>query len=1132
MTVDEFLRGLHTQQVRVWVEEGKLRFRAPKGVMTPALQAELQARKAEILALLAPTELEQRIEPTPEQPHYPLSDAQRRLWVLDQLEPGAAAYIIPLNLRLEGELDAPALLSALGQVVQRHEALRTTFLTVDGEPRQQIHPDLPLSPQVIDLSGAAKPEEAARRMAREEAQHPFDLAAGPLLRIALLRLGERDHVLLFTLHHIITDGWSLSVIVREVARLYEAARRGEPNPLPPLRIQYRDYAAWQARWLDSEAVAADRAYWHQKLAGEVEPLALPTDFPRPPVQSFNGQEQLFSFSMAQSEALQRLSRQHQTSLFMTMLAIVQVLLHRYTRQQDILVGSPIAGRFHADLAEQVGYYLNTLLFRSEVRGDLPFERLLHQVRQSATEAYEHQRYPFDRLVDELPLHRDLSRSPLFDVMVIFQNAGSLELTLPGVRSSLFLAEGGVSKVDLTFDFTERAEGLQLGIEYNTDLFRADRIERMGQHFLTLVDAILAEPTRAVGDLPLLSETELAQLARFTASEAPYPVGETLVSLFEAQVARTPDATALVFGTSRLSYRDLNERANHLAAFLRERYALRPDERVAIWLPRSERLMVALLGTLKAGAAYVPLDPAFPPERLALMVADARPTMILTEQALAATPPDGFAPLLCLDSEWDTIAQGPTVNPPPVLTPANLAYVIYTSGSTGRPKGVMVTHGNVVSFQANMAGVFGLGAADRLYALTTISFDISVLELLNSLLTGMCVVLASEAETQDPQAIVEALYREAITALQLTPSRLKGLLEGAEPAALRGLRVLLIGGEPLPPALLERLRPLAAEVALFNVYGPTESTIWSTCKRLNDGELSIGVPLRNERVYVLSPEHQPMPIGVVGEIAVGGAGVTRGYFARPALTAERFIPLGWAGGERVYRTGDLGTWLPDGSLLCLGREDGQVKVRGYRVEVGEVEARLLQHPALASAAVVARADPQGDTHLVAYVVPIHAQEYTSVGLRDFLRATLPDYMIPAFFVRLDALPLTPNGKVHRQALPAPFEGGEQATRAYHAPRHALDARLVALWQAVLEWEGRPLGIHDNFFEVGGHSLKAMRLLARLQREEGARLTLADLFRAPTISALADRLQQAPPPTGATTPQAEIAPLTPEELELLG
>ena len=730
-TIDDLVSHLHALNVKLWVEGDRLRYRAPQGTMTPALTKELQGRKAEILRFLDQSNFAS-IQAVPDREYYDLSHAQRRLWILSQIEEGSAAYNIPLHQLFEGELDLKSLEEAIARLVQRHESLRTTFVTIDGEPRQKIHEQMNVQVGFVDLTDKPQARETARKLGHEEARKPFDLEKGPLVRVTLVKLDDKLHVMLFTIHHIVSDGVSISVLTREFGQLYESIHKGTPDPLSPLRIQYRDYASWQNHLLESKAMAVHSNYWREKLSGKIPVLDLPTDFPRPSVQTFNGRELSFNLDSERLNGLLEFSRGQTASLFMTLLALVKVLLYRYTGQEDIIVGSPIAGRIHADLEDQVGFYLNTLPLRDQIRSDVSFERFLQQVKQTSTQAYDHQIYPLDRLIDELNVERNLSRSPLFDVILTLQNQYESGLACENLTIRPFFEHPGTSKVDLTFCFKETRDSLLLSIEYNSDLFLEDRIKRMGCHFQELVDAVLDDPTRSIGRLNIVPEWECRQLLNEFNPDTDHSCDKTIVDLFEEQAGKTPDAPAVVYEDRELTYRELNARANQLAHHLRS-LGVRTNDLVGICADRSLDMVVGLLGILKAGAAYVPFDLAYPRDRLAFMLNDCQVPVLLTQQALASGLPPHQAQVLCLDKDWDLIARQSQENPPSEATPANLAYVIYTSGSTGQPKGTLVSHHNVTRLFAATRSWFNFDHRDVWTLFHSYAFDFSVWELWGALL---------------------------------------------------------------------------------------------------------------------------------------------------------------------------------------------------------------------------------------------------------------------------------------------------------------------------------------------------------------------------------------------------------------
>jgi len=1046
---------------------------------------------------------------------FPLSFAQRRLWFLDQLEPNSPLYNIASAVRLTGALNVTALEQSLNQIVRRHESLRTTFVAKDGHPVQVIAPELTVPLPVVDLHSLSEAEREAEalQLAIEEAQRPFDLAKGPLLRTTLLRLDEEDHILLLTMHHIISDGWSMGVFVREMGALYEALSQGRPSPLPELPIQYVDFAQWQRKWLQGEELERQLAYWKEQLAGLPPLLELPTDRPRPAVQRYQGAHHSFALSKSLSQALESLSQEEGATLFMTLLAAFQTLLYRYTGQEDICVGTPIANRTRAEIEGLIGFFVNTLVLRTDLSGDPSFRELLRRVREVALGAYAHQDLPFEMLVDELQPARDMSHSPLFQVMFVLQNAPVQALELSELTLSPVETENGIAKFDLTLMMEERPEGLQGTVEYNTDLFDAATIERMVGHFQTLLEGIVADPDRPISTLPLLTTAEREQLlVGWNDTEAEYPGDKCVHQWFEAQVEQTPEAIAVAFGEEeQLTYGELNRRANQLAHYL-QKLGVGPETLVGLCVDRSPEMVIGLLGVLKAGGAYLPLDPTYPQERLAFMLEDAGISIILTQSHLLdrlgvqrkdvkRNPQSAIGNrqfTICLDTDWEVIAREPDTNPVSAVTPDNLAYVIYTSGSTGRPKGTLLQHRGLSNFAHAYIRRLSLGPGSRLLQFASFSFDASLAEIFTTLLSGATLRLARRDILMSVSDLHRLLREGEITIAILPPSILSVLpTEG-----LSALQTLISAGESCSREIAESWAPGRR---LFNGYGPTEATIGPTLYPIESvpegvASVPIGRPITNTQVYLLDAHLQPVPVGVSGELYIGGVGLARGYLNRPELTAERFIPNPFSDepGARLYRTGDLARYLPDGNIEFLGRIDHQVKVRGFRIELGEIEAVLRQHPHLQAAVVLAREDTPGDKRLVAYVVPREEPAPTISELRRFLKETLPEYMVPSAFVYLDALPLTPNGKVDRRALPAPDQTRPELESAYVAPRTREEKILADIWAQVLGVE--QVGVHDNFFELGGDSILSIQVIARAN-QAGLQLTPRQLFQAPTVAGLA-------------------------------
>jgi amino acid adenylation domain-containing protein len=1030
----------------------------------------------------------------------PLSFAQERLWLLDQLEAGGAGYNVPLALRLEGPLDVDALRRALADLVRRHESLRTVFPRVDGEPAQVVSAPGELPLPVDDLRGAG--DDEVRRRVREETARPFDLAAGPLFRARLLRVGDEDHVLVACMHHVVTDGWSMGVFFRELSALYGAFREGRPSPLPEPEVQYADYAVWQRRQLGGSAPEAQLAYWKDALAGAPPVLELPTDHPRPPVRGGEGGRVRVTIGEDGAAGVRALARAENATPYMVLLAAWALLLGRYAGQEDVVIGSPIAGRERQELEGVIGFFANTLAMRADLSGAPSFRQLVGRVRETALGAYAHAELPFERLVQEIQPVRSLAHTPLFQAMFVLQNAPAAGRIFPGLRVRGVEGAGTTAKFDLTLSLAESPQGFSGQLDFPVELFETDTVERLVHHFGVLLAAAVAEPERPITALPLMDDAERRRvLEEWNDTAAPAPEDALLHARFARQAARTANAVAVEGPGGTLTYADLDARSSRLAHHLRSRGA-GPERTVGVMLDRSPELVVALLGVLEAGAAYVPLDPAYPAERLGAMLRDSGARLLLTRGArgTALGEAEGVE-VVCLERDADAIAAQPTDAPDVAMSPGNAAYVIYTSGSTGQPKGVVVTHGGLLRQRA-----VPLAADDRVLQGLSFAFDPSVWELFAPLLAGARVVVPPAGITGDGEVLARFMAEWRVTTLQIPPSLLSGLVEAPGLEACRALRRVFSGGEPLPAELARRLTE-RLPVELYNCYGPTEASIDVAGCRVDDprAPITIGRPVHNARVFLLDARMEPVPIGVPGELYAGGVGVARGYLGSTGRTAERFVPDPFSGepGARLYRTGDRARWRADGTLEFMGRVDHQVKIRGCRIEPGEVESALRAHPSVQEAAVVARADG-GEARLVAYAAP---REVDAGALLGFLKGRLPAHMLPAAIVVLDRLPLAPNGKVDRFALPAP--GAEEA-REYAAPRNALEERLAAIFAEVLE-AGR-VGIHDDFFQLGGHSLLATRVVSRVREAFGVELPLRTVFDASTVAALAphvEALRGAPP-----------------------
>ncbi|BAZ34001.1 amino acid adenylation domain-containing protein (plasmid) [Cylindrospermum sp. NIES-4074] len=1035
----------------------------------------------------------------------PLSFAQQRLWFFDQLEPESTAYNMPAVYRLTGILNITALEQSLNEIWQRHSILRTIFPSVDGQPSQVVLEDVNFTLSLIDLKEIPDlhKEASVESFAIEEAQQTFDLEQGPLFRARLLCLKATEHVLLLTMHHIVYDGWSYSIFFEEMATLYSNFCVGKSPPSKSLPIQYTDYAIWQRQWLQGEVLKSQLDYWKQQLGGSLPVLQLPTDYPRELVQTYQGAYQSLELSLELTEALKALSQQEGVTLFMTLLAAFQTLLYRYSGQEDIIVGTPIAGRNQVETEWLIGLFVNTLAIRTNLSNNPTFRQLLSQVRQVTLEAYSHQDLPFEKLVEELQPERDLSRSPLFQVMFAFHNTPSQPWELPGLTITPLEIHNGTAKFDLTLDLKETAEGIKGGIEYNTDLFESATITRMVGHFQTLLEGIVANPQQHIFDLLLLTPGERHQLlVKWNNTQTDYPKDTCIHQLFAAQVEKTPDAVAAIFESQQLTYQQLNHRANQLAHYLIS-LGVKPETPVGICVERSLNLIVALLAILKAGAAYVPLDPAYPQERLAFMLADATVPILLTQKQLIDKLPSHQTKVVCLDTDWKTITQENSDNPITEVKPHNLAYILYTSGSTGQPKGVTIEHQNTVNFIQWAQTTFTSFQLSGVLASTSICFDLSVFELFVPLSCGGKVILA---ETALHLPTLKAA--QDVTLINTVPSAIAELLRAN--AIPQNVRTVNLAGEPLSLQLVNQLYQHPSIQEVFNLYGPTEATTYSTfslCSRHSDkaSNSSIGRPIANTQIYILDSHLHPVPIGVPGELYIGGAGLARGYFNRPELTQEKFIanPFSDEPGERLYKTGDLARYRSDGNIEFLGRLDNQVKIRGFRIELGEIEEAIALHPSIQQTVVTARVDDAGDKRLVAYIVPHSEQTPTIDQLHHFLKQKLPEYMVPSAFVVLDTLPLTPNGKIDRNALPDPDSARPNLRKTFVAPRTDIEQQIADIWTSLLKLE--KVGIHDNFFTLGGHSLLATQVIARLRASFGIDFPVRTVFEAPTVALLAERIE---------------------------
>ena len=1063
---------------------------------------------------------------------FPLSQGQQALWFLYKLVPQSWAYNTLFTARIQSDIEIPALRRTFQALISRHPSLRTTYTERDGKPFQQIHEDIEVQIEEIDASNGSWDE--LKEQVTQEARRPFNLEQGSVMRVSLFTRSPKDHIFMLAIHHIASDFWSLLILMDELRVLYSTQKTGTQASLPPQNLSYVDYVHWQNQMLAGAAGERLWAYWREQLAGELPVLNLPTDRPRLPVQTYQGASHSFRLTEELTQRLKGLAQAQKATLYMTLLAAFQVLLYRYTGQEDILVGSPTFGRTQREFAEIVGYFVNPVVLRANLAGNPTFQAFLSQVRQTVLGAIGHQDYPFPLLVEKLQADRDPTRSPIFQVLFILQKPQQfeevVELFAPSETASQvnwgelklepFEIPQQEGQFDLTLEMIEAGESLFGVFKYNTDLFEADTITRMSGHFQTLLEAIVTNPQQRVSQFPLLSEAEQHQLlVEWNNTQVDYPKDLCVHQLFEAQSEQTPEAVAVEFESQQLTYQELNRRANQVAHHLRS-LGVGPDGLVGICVERSLEMVIGLLGILKAGGAYVPLDPSYPQERLAFMLEDAQVPILLTQQQLVEKLPEHQARVVCLDTDSEVVTQQSEENPLSEVMADHLAYVMYTSGSTGRPKGVSVIHRGVVRLvkQTNYAS---FTAEEVFLQLAPISFDASTFEIWGSLLNGARLVVMPP-HTPSLQELGQAIEQYQVTTLWLTAG-LFHLMVDEQIEDLKGVRQLLAGGDVLSVGHVKKVLEEITGLRLINGYGPTENTTFTCCYPITEPSLvgilvPIGRPIANTQVYLLDDHLQPVPMGVPGELYIGGDGLARGYLNRPELTAERFIlnPFSNEPGARLYKTGDTAYYQPDGNIEFLGRRDDQVKIRGFRIELGEIEAVLSQHPGVQQSIVIVREDIPGNQQLVAYLVTDKEQARLTVSeLRQFLKQQLPEYMAPSAFVTLDSLPLTPNGKVDRKALPSPEMARLEVETTLIAPRTPIQEMLALIWSDILRV--KQVGIHDNFFELGGHSLLATQVISRVRSTLAVELPLRSLFKNPTVLGLAECVE-----TSLRVGQSMVAP----------
>jgi len=1084
---------------------------------------------------------------THDRQRFPLSFGQERLWFIHQLDPENTAYNIIKATKLEGSLDKQVLEKSTNEIIRRHEILRTTFITDKQGPAQVIHDHLSLPLEVIDLKDFSKEKQESeiKEIIRDESQYVFDLTKGPLLRTKLLVLNEKgdEHVFLLVIHHIISDGTSILVFFRELVQLYEVFSQGRPSHLPELHIQYVDYAFWQRRWFGFNK--KQEAYWLDQFSGQKPVLTLPTDYPRPMIQGFEGMTRTFHLDIHEIKTLKQMALANKTTLYVVLLTIYNIFLSKLSSQEDIVVGTPVAGRRHPDVQKLIGMFINTLALRNYPQHRKTFRDFLGEVRNRVLNAFENQEYRYEDIIAKVNVRRDTSRNPLFDVMFLLDDRDAPDTTNTGLMLKPYEIENNTSKFDLTLTVGDEKlvpgsgdqKELHYCFEYCTKLFKDTTITRFIDYFKQVVSSVLQDSAIKLADIEIIPNNEKQKiLYDFNDTGTHYPKDKTLHQLFEEQVEQNPDHTALVgkgsgVGTRfiasvpgkqtvHLTFNQLNQKSNQLASLLRS-MGVNRETIVGIFVDRSPELITAIFAVLKAGAIYLPLDPNHPVKRIKYMLKESDTEIVLINNNNRVLPGDEFIPLN-LNDEKNYIHN--TSNSGAVTSPQEPAYVIYTSGTTGIPKGVMIQHQSIVNFIKGMTDIIDFKVHDRILSLTTVSFDIFSLETIVPLTQGSSVVIGSIDEQIDPAAALQVINREKVTIFQLTPSRLQLLLSHNEAKAakvLALLRYLLVGGEAFPQRLLEQVKSVTGvyKRKIYNLYGPTETTVWSTSKYLSgETPLNIGKPIANTQVYILDKSLKPTAIGVLGDIYIGGDGVARGYLNNPDLTADKFIfnPNKLYRSNMsykphiIYRTGDLGRWLPDGDMDFLGRIDHQVKIRGFRIELEEIENRLMRHEAITEAVVIAKEGENEDKFLCAYYIPNKRnnnnqnQEIPVSELREFLSVELPDYMIPSYFVPLEQIPLTPNRKIDKKALSKLDEIQSQVGTAFLAPQTDMEKRITQCWMEVLKRD--KIGIHDNFFELGGNSLNIIQLNTELKRILDKDIPVVALYRHLTVSSFARYLRE--------------------------
>lgn len=1093
--IEEFIAELKAKNIKLWVENEFLRYKAPKGVITAELLKDMAERKEEMKSYLISSDFDDPFDrPIPKvemKDCYTLSAAQKRMYLLSRIDSESTAYNMTQVLRIEGELNLNHITQVIEKLVERHEILRTSFEIVKGEPVQRIHRKVDFK---VEFTETEEDKESIDRMIGEFIR-PYDLSIPPLFRFKLVRLknaSERPvYLLLQDMHHIVSDGVSEGILVMEFNELYAG------NELPPLKIQYKDYAAWQEKLLESKVVEPQKRFWKEQLSGELPVLNLPADFTRPVEFSYKGDSVLFTLDRELSDKLYRLARESRVTLYTVLLAAYNTLLAKYTGQTDIIIGTPSAGRRHSDIQNILGVFINTLVLRNFPEPDKTFSTFLQEVGANVLKVFDNQDYQFEQLVDELNIKRDLSRNPIFDTMFVLQNMNIGSIKAEGLELSSYEYKRKMAQFDIQTIAVESKNGIDIEINYCTDLFKRETIERFGRHFTNILNFITGNTQARLNEIEILDNEEKSIiLNRFNDTAEEFSTGSVLQDAFENQAEKTPDNTALIFGGKTLSYKALNEKSNQLARVLRSK-GVKPGDIVGIMAERSFEMLIGIIGILKAGGAYLPIDTEYPGERINYILEDCGAKLVLTRKDLEYKLDfEGEA----LHLEEESLYEGDGSNPDKVNNPKDLAYVIYTSGSTGKPKGVMIEHGSAVNILTGLQKDYPLLEEDTYLLKTTYTFDVSVAELFGWFYAGGRLAVLEPGEEKNPKKVLEAIEQYNVTHINFVPSMLNLFLDICvkdKTNIFEGLKYIFAAGEALPKEVVNKFDRITSKVRLENIYGPTESTIYATRYSLRDAAFQdivpIGKPLHNIKAYILDASNNIQPIGVPGELCLGGKGIARGYINRPELTSSKFIPNPFDSGEKIYKTGDLVRWLPDGNIEYLGRIDHQVKIRGFRIELGEIEAQLLKFEYIKEAVVAAREDTNsGIKYLCAYIVA--DRDFTVHEIREDLKATLPEYMVPSHFVRMEGLPLSKNGKVDRKALPEP-DGDFNTGAEYEAPSNELEKELAEVWQEILGV--KRVGIKDNFFDLGGNSLKAIQMMGRL---EGYSLNMRHIMQYPTIAEL--------------------------------